>query len=258
MGQLRRFNADEERDLIIRAKAGNTKARNQLIASWTPFVVHTVYKRRVPDHMRDDLIQEGVLGLMKALDKFDVNSPHRFITYAHWYMDRWIMRDVLANRSAIRRPAAQKWVKGDESLQMQASLTFGDGDNEFVDRESILADETADQESELLEHDVNYKIRQILDRIKVDLNKTDLDILVNRLCADEPQTLQQIAERHDLTRERIRQREGMLIRRMSTVLWDSLGHELNLRKPHCHPDYQDEFRRHRWRNFHDTKRWAGF
>ena len=254
MGYPQRFNAAEERALIIRAKAGNSDAKHKLIMAWTPYVVHAVYKWNIPDHLHDDLIQEGILGLMDALDKFDTTSPYRFITYAHWFMDRWIKRSIFSDRSLVRRPASHEWPRGDESLQMQTAIVFGDGDSEFVDRESIMADENADQESELLECDINYKIRQILDRVKVNLNKVDLDILVSRLCADEADTLQQIAERHDLTRERIRQREGTLKRRVATILWDTLGHELNLHKPHNHPDYHENFKRYKWINFKSQKR----
>jgi RNA polymerase primary sigma factor len=81
---------DEERELLKRSKAGDNEARDLLVAHNVRLIKMVVEKyknKRVP---WDDMFQEGVIGLLKAVDRFDLGKDNRFSTYATW----WIIQSV--------------------------------------------------------------------------------------------------------------------------------------------------------------------
>ncbi len=78
----------EERELLIKAKRGDLVARDKLVYNNIPFILKTsrkYYDERVSMH---DLIQEGVLGLLEAIDNFDLNNENSLLTFAKYYIDR--------------------------------------------------------------------------------------------------------------------------------------------------------------------------
>ena len=88
----------EEIDLSKRAKQGDKKARQRLIEKNLRLVVSVAKKYRGYGLPFEDLIQEGNIGLMKAVEKYDPDRGYRFSTYATW----WI-------RQAVQRAVADKW-----------------------------------------------------------------------------------------------------------------------------------------------------
>jgi RNA polymerase sigma factor (sigma-70 family) len=188
-----------------------------------------------------DLIQEGNIGLMRAIDKFEPRRGLKFVTYAHWWIRQAISRAINEQHRTIRLPgyvlerksklhaaAVRLWERhgraphveelsaalGWPPQEVEALLTavqpvaqlqqpLTDDGNILQD---ILVDTQALQPEELIEEE--QLRRHVADCIS---HLTDREALIVRLRygldADEPQTLQEIGERLGISRERVRQLE---------------------------------------------------
>ncbi len=94
----------EEKDLSKRAKAGDKGARQRLIEKNLRLVVSVAKKYRGMGLPFEDLIQEGNIGLMKAVEKFDPDRGWRFSTYATWWVRQAVQRAVADKGRTIRVP----------------------------------------------------------------------------------------------------------------------------------------------------------
>ncbi len=104
IGQGNLLTHEEEIDLSMRAKAGDKRARQRLIEKNLRLVVSVAKRYRGMGLPFEDLIQEGNVGLMRAVEKFDPDRGWRFSTYATWWIRQAVQRAVADKGRTIRVP----------------------------------------------------------------------------------------------------------------------------------------------------------
>ena len=98
---------DEETQLATRAAAGDKAARDKLLTSNMRFVIKIASQYLNKGLEYEDLISEGYLGLMKALDHFDVSKGYHFISYAVWWIRQSILQAIAEQSRIVRLPLNQ-------------------------------------------------------------------------------------------------------------------------------------------------------
>ena len=255
IGQYPLLTAAEERDLAQRIDAGDNEARNILARSNLRLVVSIAkkYVGRSPDLTLLDLIQEGNLGLFKAVDKFDWKKGYKFSTYATWWIRQAITRALADQSRTIRIPvhmvetiakykqvsrrlsqalgrdpqpeeiAIEMGVEVDKIYQIekinQDTLSLENPIGSDDDEKSTLGDFIADDKipspvQESSERILTEQVRDILD----DLSPKERKILEMRhgLLDGIYHTLEEVGKEFGVTRERIRQIEAKALEKIRT------------------------------------------
>ncbi|MDD4910081.1 MAG: RNA polymerase sigma factor RpoD/SigA [Candidatus Omnitrophica bacterium] len=244
--QVRRIpllTAKEEIDLIKRIKKGDNKARQKMIRSNLRLVINIAKRYMHLGMPLMDLIEEGNMGLMKAVEKFDPRKGFRFSTYAAWWIKQGITRAVAEQVKTIRMPLYMnelivKWKKTKE--QMAHKLKRVPSDEETAKKLKVSRDRmdqitfwlsatTSSLEAPIGEEDGGEVMDMIEDEkavlpdveIERFLNKERLGSLLEVMNKREkaildlrfgmadgvPHTLAEVAGKLKLSRERIRQIE---------------------------------------------------
>lgn len=107
ISHIKMLSAEEEREVALKAKAGDKKARDKLIAANTRFVVSVAKQYQGQGLDLEDLIAEGNTGLCRAADKFDPDRGWKFISYAVWWIRQSIMQALSDKSRTIRLPISQ-------------------------------------------------------------------------------------------------------------------------------------------------------
>jgi len=200
--RYRALTREEERDLADRARAGDERAREELVKRNLPFVV-AVAKRSLGRGARlDDLVQEGNIGLLKAVEKFDTGKGTRFSTYAIWWIRAYVQKYLKEVHSSVRggEDGARRGLR-DLSLDVAVDE---DGEITALDR---LPDDSPTPDERYFASRSDEMVRDRLERFRKRIGPLGWDILEERLSSDSPQTLEQIGKRWGLSRERVRQVE---------------------------------------------------
>lgn len=95
---------EEENKLAVEAKNGSRVAKNKIVRANLRFVVNVAKKYQNRGIELEDLISEGNIGLMTAIDKFDVTKGYHFISYAVWWIRQAILKAICEKSRAIRLP----------------------------------------------------------------------------------------------------------------------------------------------------------
>jgi RNA polymerase sigma factor (sigma-70 family) len=199
------------------ARDGDKKARERLVLCNLGIVLMCMQKRLRKDAPpTEDLVQYGVLGLIRAADKFNPELGWRFNTYALHWINAILDDGIGANEQIVRLPKgrAHRWARkqGGEIptvvLSLDASMN-DDSDMTFLD--ALPSGEPSAQDE--LEHE--ERLAAIRARLHdVGFTAREIDIIESRLMADPREPLHVIGDRYGICRERIRQLQQKLLPRL--------------------------------------------
>lgn len=240
----------EEINLARRAARGEQDAKDRLIKANLRFVVNVAKKYQNQGLTLSDLISEGNLGLITAVDKFDVEKGYHFISYAVWWIKQSILKAICEKSRMIRLPLN----RANELLQIEkvkreiGSNKDGEADideiadfldmdksrindlinasKEFVSLETPLSsDKDANTISDLMEDTkgadpeemmIDKTLQESIEEVLSTLTDKESSVIRFRfgLNGERPHSLKEIGDKYNLTKERIRQIEKKAISRL--------------------------------------------
>ena len=153
---------EEETELAKKAAAGDKLAKNKIVNANLRFVVNVAKKYQRKGLELEDLISEGNIGLLTAIDKFDVSKGYHFISYAVWWIRQSILKAICEKSRAIRLPQN----KANELVQIERAMkTIKDKVSEEQEFSEIAA---------MLNMDASH-VRELLE-ISRDMASLDADV----------------------------------------------------------------------------------
>jgi RNA polymerase sigma-32 factor len=265
---------DEEQSLArTYRETGDREAAFRLVTSNLKLVVkvamiyHKLYKNL------QDLIQEGNLGLLQAVRRFDPSQGTRLATYAVWWIKAYILKFLLDNTRMVRvgttntrrkilmnlnREKRELEARGivptarllaqnlgveekeiteveqalsGPDISLDAPITGSDGEIRYQDTLELMEQSVDDR---VAQGEFRKLLEEKFEELSTTLTERERLILQKRLIADEPQTLQQIADQYGVTREAIRVAERKLVKKIKQFMVESFGDvkeiEFNLRR----------------------------
>lgn len=266
VGEINRYtllNRQQEMALAQHyVKTGDLQAAHKLVVSNLRFVVKIAHEYRGYGLKLLDLVQEGNIGLMMAVKKFDPAKGYRLISYAVWWIRAYIQNFIIRSWSLVKLGTTQAQRKlffklrserdradreagpgevastndlakrlrvaegevSDMEMRLAARDFSLDAELEPGARQShidLLADDRQSQEDDLAALEERRLVRGKIHQAMGQLNEKERYIVENRLMTDEPKTLQEIGEHFSISRERARQIEGNVIRKIRMHLTGS-------------------------------------
>jgi RNA polymerase primary sigma factor len=240
---------EEEYEIAREAARGNQGARHKLVRANLRFVVNVAKKYQGQGLPLADLISEGNIGLISAIERYDAEKGYHFISYAVWWIRQAILKAICEKSRMIRLPLnranelvqiemARKLVQGgsaETELREIARLVDMDAahveDLLSISRDMVSLDNPVhtDKDSSNLGdfiEDSNYQapedyavhrsLRADIESVLETLDKKEADIIRFRFGLGEqtPMSLKEIGDRFNLTKERIRQIEKKALNRL--------------------------------------------
>jgi RNA polymerase sigma-32 factor len=245
---------EEEFKLAVRyRKYDDIEAAHKLITSNLRFVVKVAFEYKSYGVKLLDLIQEGNIGLMMAVKKFNPYKGYRFISYAIWWIRAYIQNFIIKTWSLVKIGTTQAQKKlfykigkvrkalesngenekkydllahdldvtKEDIMEMEQRMSSRDlsldapfDENQELTHLELLKEESLNQE-EAIAQEEEKKIREheVQNAMKR-LNEKEVYVLQNRIMAEEPLTLQQIGDHLKLSRERVRQIESEALNKL--------------------------------------------
>lgn len=248
---------EEEFALAVRYKEQEeVEAAHKLITANLRFVVKVALEYRGYGIKLLDLIQEGNIGLMVALKKFDPHKRYRFISYAIWWIRAYIQNFIIRSWSLVKMGTTQIQkklfykmgkIKGIahaehkeekiEELAQELSVRSSDIEEmqkRFAGRDlslnaklgfdqdmtflDLLPDFSPDQEELLGACEEDDALKDEVEDALGDLSERERFIIRHRIMTDEPMTLQELGDTFHISRERVRQVEGEALKKLKDRL----------------------------------------
>lgn len=242
---------EEETALALKAKAGSKVAKDKIVSANLRFVVNVAKKYQ--NHGLDllDLISEGNIGLLIAIDRFDVSKGYHFISYAVWWIRQTILKAVCEKSRAIRLPlnranelvqieSARKMISGnktDEQEFTEIAEMLGMEKSHVRDMINISREMISLDSQVVLNNNDNMSVSDFIEDERYEnpdkaaianAMRDDIDAVLGTLRPNEakvlrlryglngraPMSLKEVGDKCNLTKERIRQIEKHAIVRM--------------------------------------------
>ena len=265
LAQINRFpllTQDEEFQLAVKyRKYDDIEAAHKLITSNLRFVVKVAFEYKAYGVKIQDLVQEGNIGLMMAVKKFNPYKGYRFISYAIWWIRAYMQNFIIKTWSLVKIGTTQAQKKLFYKIGKVRKALESDGENEkryerlardldvakedIIEMEQrmssrdlsldtpfdegqelthldLLKEESPDQEEAVAqEEEKKIREREVQNALKR-LNEKEVYVIKSRIMAEEPLTLQQIGDHLKLSRERVRQIEGEALRKLKKEFGDRM------------------------------------
>lgn len=260
MNEIRKFpllsEEEEHRHAVAFFEDKDLASAHSLITSNLRFVVKVAYEFRHYGLKMLDIIQEGNIGLMMAVKKFNPHKGVRLISYAVWWIKAYIQNHIISSWSLLKIGTTQAQRKLFFKLRQAKSALIATGEDgedvlsaaqslhvseqEFSEMEQrmrgdcslnaeipgsdgataleSLADNRLNQEELLAELQENQDLQQKVAEVVSRLNEKERYIIERRITADEPMTLQEIATHFSISRERVRQIEEGALKKTKQAL----------------------------------------
>lgn len=250
------LSANDEKELARAIADGDTRARDRMVRANLRLVVNIARGYTGKGLSLQDLIEEGNLGLLRAVEGFDPDVGTRFSTYASYWIKQSIKRALINSAKTIRIPAymvelLSKWRRATTRLSEElgrsptpeevarvlglpkkklaivkkaikiynATPQSDQAEAGWSLGDMVMDERTKTPEDELLEHDILAHVREMMEV----MDPREATVLRMRFGLDdmEPRTLKEIGEQLSLTRERVRQIETEALKKLA----DSLEHQ---------------------------------
>jgi RNA polymerase sigma-32 factor len=262
INQFSLLTQEEEFQLAVRCRKYNDlEAAQKLITANLRFVVKVAFEYKSYGVKLLDLIQEGNIGLMMAVKKFNPYKGYRFISYAVWWIRAYIQNFIIKSWSLVKIGTTQAQKKlfykigkvrkaleseGDSEkkyellaknldvaksdiIEMEQRMSSRDlsldtpfDDNHELTHLDLLQEDSINQEEALvLEQAKKIRESEVLNAMKR-LNEKEVFVIKNRIMADSPLTLQEIGDHLKLSRERVRQIESEALKKLKKEIRPSV------------------------------------
>ena len=260
LAEIRKFpilSENEEHDAAVSLyDEQDLEAAHKLITANLRFVVKVAYEYRHYGLKMLDIIQEGNIGLMLPVRKFNPHKGIRLITYAVWWIRAYIQNYIISAWSLLKigttqaqrklffklkeaKNAIRRMTGGEDDLHSTA-LSLKVSDHEVIEMEQRLmgdcsldaeipgadgvtaldglVDDRLNQEQLLSEYQSNHNLQMVVQGAVSALNEKERFIIESRVTADDPMTLQEIASHFSISRERVRQIEENALKKVRQAL----------------------------------------
>ena len=265
LAQINRFpllTKDEEFQLAVKyRKYDDIEAAHKLITSNLRFVVKVAFEYKAYGVKIQDLVQEGNIGLMMAVKKFNPYKGYRFISYAIWWIRAYMQNFIIKTWSLVKIGTTQAQKKLFYKIGKVRKALESDGENDkryerlardldvakedIIEMEQrmssrdlsldtpfdegqelthldLLKEESPDQEEAIgQEEEKKIREREVQNALKR-LNEKEVYVIKSRIMAEEPLTLQQIGDHLKLSRERVRQIESEALKKLKKEFGDRM------------------------------------